>query len=208
MARMTAATRKDQIVAAVLRLADDLGPDRMTTQAVADAVGLSHAAVFRHFPTKPALWQAVAESIAARLEAAWAETLATDGAPLARLAALVRVQLRQIEASPAIPAILNSRELRSGDGGLRQVFQGLMTRFKGLLVAELDAARAAGVLRPELAPSDAAILLISLVQGLALHWSLGRREFSLLDEGGRLIGLQLGLFGTVIGADAAKGGAQ
>src|SRR5690606_25919120 len=40
-ARKAATTRKAERVVATLRLADELGPDRLTTQAVADAVGLT-----------------------------------------------------------------------------------------------------------------------------------------------------------------------
>ena len=59
MARKPADERKDEILRAALRLADELGPDRLTTNAVAEAVGLTQPAIFRHFPTKTVLWQAV-----------------------------------------------------------------------------------------------------------------------------------------------------
>jgi AcrR family transcriptional regulator len=208
MARKPAEERKDQIVAATLRLADDLGPDRITTQAVADAIGLSQAAVFRHFPTKPALWQAVAEAIAARLEAGWSVALAAESAPLARLSALVRVQLTQIETNPAIPAILHSRELSAGNGGLRQAFGRLMGQFQALLVAEIEAGQRQGAIAAGVTSKDLAVLLISLVQGMALRWSLGRRGFSLVEEGGRLIDLQLGLFGPARAAGGRKGASE
>ena len=48
--RKSAELRKAEIVAAVLDLADRIGPDRVTTGAAAAAVGVSQAALFRHFP--------------------------------------------------------------------------------------------------------------------------------------------------------------
>ncbi len=59
--RKSAERRKAEIVIVVLALADRIGPDRVTTGAVATAIGVTQAALFRHFPTKAALWQAVAE---------------------------------------------------------------------------------------------------------------------------------------------------
>ena len=47
------------IVATVVELARDCGPDAITTQAIADRRGLTHGAVFRHFPDKQAIWTAV-----------------------------------------------------------------------------------------------------------------------------------------------------
>ncbi len=54
--------------------------------------------------------------------------------------------------------------------------------------------RTQGVFRADLSAKDAAILLISLVQGLAIRWSLGQRAFSLEVEGGRLVACQINLF--------------
>jgi len=202
MVRKNAVTRKAEIVATTLRLADELGPDRLTTQAVADAVGLTQPAIFRHFPTKQSLWQAVAEMIDATMTQAWQSALADSSLPLDRLAQLIRAQLRQIEANPAIPAILHSRELQAENADLRGRIRSLMLRFQGRLRAELSAARDAGLIRGDVDPDDGAVLLISLVQGLAIRWALGNRSFALESEGARLLDVQL----TLLGADAAAEG--
>jgi AcrR family transcriptional regulator len=197
MARKTATTRKAEIVATTLRLADELGPDRLTIQAVADVVGLTQPGVFRHFPTKQALWQAVAEAIDATMTEAWQAALASSSAPLDRLALLIRTQLRQIEGNPAIPAILHSRELQTENADLRDRFRSLMMRFQGLLRVELVAARDAGLIRGDVDPDDGAVLLISLVQGLAIRWALGSRLFALEAEGARLLDAQMRSFRPV-----------
>lgn len=193
-ARKSADIRKAEIVSTMLRLADELGPDRLTTLALANAVGLTQAGIFRHFPTKQDLWLAVAAQIAQDMTLAWNACLASVTQPQDRLAALIRVQLRQIAAHPAIPAILHSRELHTENAALRAECVALMTQFQTLLVETLTEGSTAGVFRADLAPKDAAILLISLVQGLAIRWSLGRRVFSLEDEGSRLLACQLDLF--------------
>jgi hypothetical protein len=63
-----------------------------------------------------------------------------------------------------------------------------------MLQAELTRARAAGATRLDMEPEDCAILLVSLVQGLAIRWSMGNRAFSLETEGSRLLVEQLKLF--------------
>lgn len=192
--RKTADDRKAEIVATTLRLADELGPDRLTTHAVANAVGLTQPGIFRHFPTKHDLWLAVATHIAAGLSDAWAEALGQDLAPQQRLARLMQAQLGQIAANPAIPAILTSRELHSENAALRDKFTSLMQQFQAILFETLRQGQADGSFRADLDPQDAAVLLISLIQGLAIRWSLGQRTFSLKGEGGRLMDRQLALF--------------
>lgn len=194
--RKSAQERKAEILATALRLADELGPDRLTTAAIAEAVGLTQPGIFRHFPTKQALWHALAAVISARLKAAWDEALAASASPEGRIAALVQTQLNLIEAHPAIPAILFSRELRVENDALRLAFVGLMTAFHGILAGELARARKGGTVRPDLDPADGAVLLISLVQGLAMRWSLGARGFALQPEGVRLLAVQMALFTT------------
>ena len=192
--RKPAEMRKAQILTTVLRLAYELGPARLTTGTVAAAVGLTQPAIFRHFPSKQALWQAAGEHIAATMSAAWDAVLAETQTPQERIAALIAAQLRQIVAYPAIPAILHSRELQTENPALRKTFVDLMGRFRSLLAAEVASARAASLLRADVEPEDCAVLLISLVQGLAIRWSLGNRAFALEEEGARLLGVQMRLF--------------
>jgi len=191
--RQSAEERKAQIVAEVLRLADEIGPDRLSTTDVARAIGLSQPAIFRHFPTKGALWLAVAEDIADRLQRDWAEAETDANGPPARLKALIGAQLTAISETPALPSILFSRELQVDNPALRDVFRGLLGAFQGRLVSVIREMQAAGDLRHDLSPEDVAILLTSLVQGVAIRWSLGARGFSLVREGLRLFDVQLAL---------------
>jgi hypothetical protein len=43
-------------VQALLDLAFDTCPDQISTAAVTERMGLSHGALFRHFPSRDALW--------------------------------------------------------------------------------------------------------------------------------------------------------
>ncbi|MFM9844267.1 MAG: TetR/AcrR family transcriptional regulator [Dongiaceae bacterium] len=189
--RESAEVRKSEIIEAALRLAGKVGPDRLTTAAVALAVGLTQPGVFRHFPKKQDLWDAVADHISRRMEAGWAEATRRDGIPMDRLRSLVAAQLRLIQSTPAIPAILFSRERHAENAALRKVMFGLMSRFHGLVAQSIIEARDAGELGDDLDPADAAFLVIGLIQGLALRWSLSGRAFGLVEEGGRLLELQL-----------------
>lgn len=191
--RQSAEERKAQIVAEVLRLADEIGPDRLSTTDVARAVGLSQPAIFRHFPTKGALWLAVAETIAERLQSDWAAADAGAIAPHARLKALIGAQVSAISETPALPSILFSRELQVDNPALRDVFRGLLGSFQELLVTAIRDLQAAGSLRRDVSPEDVAVLLTSLVQGVAIRWTLSARGFSLVQEGLRLFDVQMAL---------------
>ncbi|PTE12915.1 TetR/AcrR family transcriptional regulator, partial [Phaeovulum veldkampii] len=137
--RKSAEDRKTEIVAAVLDLADRIGPDRLTTNDIAQEVGVTQAAIFRHFPTKAELWTAVGDAIADRLECAWRHAVNSSESPQARLKALIAAQLQQIEQTPALPAILHSRELNVDNAALRDRFRGVLMQYQAHLVANLQA---------------------------------------------------------------------
>jgi hypothetical protein len=105
-------------------------------------------------------------------------------------------QLRQIESTPAIPSILTSRELNADNAALRARFAELLSRFQGHLVTALQELVTEGLLNKETKAKDAAVLVTSLIQGVAIRWSLGSRGFTLSAEGLRLFDVLLGLLLT------------
>lgn len=192
--RKSAEARKAEIVDAALQLAAEIGPDRLTTERLASEIGLSQPGIFRHFPTKSDIWKAVAARIADMLRENAARHSREEGEPAARVQNLVVRQLAFLAATPAIPAILFSRELHAENEELRIFFVGLMENlhrhFSALVAAEIDAGRFDKTLDPD----DAATLIVALVQGLAMRWSLNARDFDLAEEGARLLKLQLDRF--------------
>jgi AcrR family transcriptional regulator len=191
--RKSAEIRKAEIVARILDLADRIGPDRVTTGSVASAVGVTQAALFRHFPSKAAMWLAVAEHVAEVLTGAWEAALAAHEAPADRLRALVGAQFDQITKTPAMPMLLFSRELNVENGDLRAAFRDRLAALHAHLLREIAAAQRDGDLRDDVAAADVAMLLTALVQGMAIRWTLGARDFSLRDEGLRVLEVQLRL---------------
>ena len=103
-------------------------------------------------------------------------------------------QLKLIHSTPAIPAILFSRELHAENDLLRKSVFYLLGRFHRALADQVAQAQASGRLRRDVDSEDIAFLLVGLVQGLTVRWSLSGRSFGLVEEGARLLDVQLGMF--------------
>lgn len=192
--RKGAEIRKQEIVEAVIRLADEVGPDRLTTEAIARDVGITQPAVFRHFPKKQTLWEAVANHISGRMQKRWARALAPRRGAEDQLQALIGAQLKFIRSNPAIPAILFSRELHSGNELLRTAFHALMGRLHAMVVRVIERGIEEGRFAQDLDVRDSAYLVLGLVQGLAVRWSVSGKNFDIVDEGERLLRLQMKAF--------------
>lgn len=189
-ARKPAAERQAEIVEATVKLAATAGPDRLSLDAVAAAVGISQPGIFRHFPTKQRLWIAVAAWIAERLTGVW-EGAETEAAPMDRLRKMVLGQLKLVRSTPAIPAILFSRTLHSENEPLRQVFEKLITAFHQRLTRQIRAAQADGSFCGDADPAQLASLVMSVVQGTILRWTVTGQRFDLVAEGMALLDLLL-----------------
>ncbi len=72
---------------------------------------------------------------------------------------------------------------------------------------QIEAGIAEGSFDPNLDANDAAAILLTLIQGLAMRWSLNARGFDLVEEGTRLFELQLKGFssGPNQGSNRASG---
>lgn len=196
--RKPAAVRQAEIVEATVRLAAGTGPDRLSLDAVANAVGISQPAIFRHFPSKRQLWLAVAGWIAQRLTGIW-EGAEAEATPVERVRKMVQGQLKLVQATPAIPAILFSRTLHSENEALRQAFETLIAAFHQRLTRQLGAAQADGCIRDDVEVGQLAALVMSVVQGTILRWTVTRQRTDLVAEGVGLVDLVL----RSVGRDAA-----
>ena len=187
--RKSAEDRKAEIVETAVRLAGELGPDRVTTQRIADAVGLTQPGIFRHFPAKTDIWLAVGEWIAPNPDKAGGREFSGDDSEDAasRLHVLVAGYLAGIARNPAIPAILFSRELHAENEQLRAHFEKVMTCRRLKFTRLVEAAQASGQMSDKTPAEDVAALVLALIQGLAMRWSLENRRFDLEAEGARLL---------------------
>lgn len=189
--RKSAQERKADIVNAVILLAGEIGPDALTIKEVSAKVGISEAAIFRHFESKNAIWEAVAYHIGQRMRIKVSAATQVANRPADEIVEFVVNHLKFIQTNPAIPAILFSRELHVANNGLRQYFAGLIESRQQYLKHLIDSAIRQGDYSATVDSNDAAYLILSLIQGLAMRWSLNDRNFNLPEEGRRLLLLLL-----------------
>jgi len=182
-------SRRAQIVDAMLAMSAERGPDRVTTRALAGCLGVTEPALYRHFPGgKAEMWRALAMTVGERMQEAWRCALASSpAAPLDRLRALAGAQLRVINDIPALPAILFSRTLHRDNAALRAGVGEVAGRFHARLEQLVSDGIEQGDVRRDLDPETGAWLIIAVLQGTAVRWSLSERGFDLEAEGRRLL---------------------
>lgn len=161
--------RRAATVEAVVDLAAEQNPSDITTTAIAQRMGLTQGALFRHFPTKDAILEAVMSWVAERLLARVDE--AADGAasPAAALEAVFMTHIDFVSEHPGVPRMLFGELQRPGETLPKRIVQALIRRYDERLRRLLEAGKAQGELDAELDVDAAAVLFIGTVQGLVMQ---------------------------------------
>ena len=190
--RLQAEERKDQIVQVVLRLVHERGADSVSTQLIADTIGRSQGAIFRHFPTKEALWTAVLAWLQQNLADVWDSALLEheDQPPLVRLEKIFLGHIGLIEKFPAIAKVVMSDDLRHRYPMLNEQFQRLHVLYNRHVTDLLDEAVRVEDLAKGTNVQDAATLYFCTIQGLGFQSAVaGLRSTRLTSHASRIFAL-------------------
>jgi AcrR family transcriptional regulator len=165
--RLSGEARRELIVQSALELAAKRGIDRVTTQDMAEAMGLTQGAIFRHFATKDDIWLAVVDWI--RGQVAQNVGRIADDDSLAALEKLFLAQTGFIAKYPAIPRLMFTDLIHSDNTAIKQTIQGIVTGFEEKVAGLLRQAKERGAVAPDLDEYGAATLFLGMIQGLAVQ---------------------------------------
>lgn len=194
--RKPAENRRSEILAATLDLAFKVGPDHVTTGMVAKQLGLSQPAIYKHFPKKEVIWQAISTDLVERIHKNIERANANNANPLGAVRHLVLGHLTFIMETPALPEIMVSRDPSGDLATTRRNIQQAMGALRASLKQHLEHAIEAGETREGLHAEDAVMLLFGVIQSLALRLIVTRDTAHLVRDGERLLQLQLTLFAS------------
>lgn len=189
--RLPTEARRAEIVAAVLHLAATQSPAHITTGDIAGELGFTQGAVFRHFPSKDAIWLAVLAWVDAELIAALERAAQEGRTPLDGLERVFMAHIRFVMAWPGVPRILFQDLQRPDDTPLKQRVRQLLGRYRQILARLFDAAARQGQVGGGLDTHAAATLFIGTIQGLVMQSMLAASPSGVEDEARRVLVLYL-----------------
>lgn len=177
--RLTSEHRQREIVAAVLALARERGPDAITTQAIADRIGVTQGAIFRHFPDKESIWLAVFAWVRTCLAEVYEAALAKGGSPLDRIEHAFLGHVAFVAANPGVPRVMFHELQYPGDSPVRAEVRAMIGGYRQGLATLFAQAQAAGEIDANLDVTMATLLFIGAVQSLVMQASLAGDETTL-----------------------------
>ena len=166
---LPAETRRAVTVEAVIELAAERDPGEITTAAIASHMKLTQGALFRHFPSKDAIWEAVMEWVAERLLARVDRAAAQAASPLAALQAIFLAHADFVAEHPGVPRMLFGELQRAEATPAKRLARTLLERYGERIRGRLEAGKAAGEVSAALDIDAGVILFVGTLQGLIMQ---------------------------------------
>ena len=165
----SAEQRRLQTVETLIDLAAEQNPNAITTQALADRMKLTQGAIFRHFPTKQAIFSGVMDWVADRLMKRIDKAITAETKAVKKLEAMFMAHITFVSKHPGIPRILFGELQQKKDSAAKQMVQKMIGQYADKLQGVMQAGQESGELRADLDTEAAAILFIGSIQGLVMQ---------------------------------------
>lgn len=175
-----ATTRQDEILARTFELLRESGMAGLTMKKVAERVGFTEPAIYRHFPNKQALLLGVAERLGGLLLGPVHEIAARrDLPPLERIERIVAHHIGLVVDTDGIPILLLAESMASAEPELSSKmagFAGAYLQIVGELAQELPSP-------PDAPPTNVRVLpVLGVAAAVALQRRLLATEKMSRDE--------------------------
>jgi len=177
--RKSTAIRKQQIIDAARKLIIKKGSEHLTVRAMAKEVGLTEAAIYRHFKSKREILSFLMNHIMDTMLHDVERTETDNTTSLDAIEQALKHHLSEIEQRKGMSFQVIAEIIGLGDKKLnKDVYEKLnfyVDRLKSLLA---EGARN-GYVREDIDLGASALLLFGMIQGLVNIWALGGYSFDL-----------------------------
>ena len=188
---LPAEERRSVTVETVLALAAEQNPSEITTAAISARMHLTQGALFRHFPSKEALWTAVMEWVAERLMQRIERAVTEAPGPLAALRSMFLAHAGFVVEHPGVPRMMFGELQRAEASAPKRMAQTLIRRYGERVRALLAAGQAAGEVAADIDLDAATTLFIGTIQGLVMQSLLAGEPERISREAPAVLALYL-----------------
>ena len=163
-AHRSSAVRRREIADVALAIFGETGLTGLTIAAIAKKVGVTDAALFRHFGSKH---DVISAAIDRAEEILFQGFPPSPEDPLDRLGEFFRARVRALRENPGVAKLMMSEHLAEVAPWATARLQGFRRRSQRFVRARIDEAGAKGMIGSHLAPGVATVLVLGAIMALA-----------------------------------------
>lgn len=174
--------RQKQIINAARKLIFKHGSEHVTVRRIAHEVGISEAAIYRHFTSKSSILSFLADYIGDLLLSYVTESKEAGGNSVEQLNAILKKQISAVEQKRGISFQVIAEIISLGDKKLNRRVLENIEKYLGNIRDLIAEGIRSGEIRKDVEPEMAALTLFGVIQGLVNVWTLSNRNFNILSR--------------------------
>ena len=167
--RLSSETRQSQIIETVIALAARQSPGQITMQEIADVMGISQGALFRHFANKESIWLAAIGWIENELLDTLEAVAKQASCPMDGLQRVFFCHIDFVITRPGVPRLIFNELQQPADSAIKAALRKLLQRYRQLISGLIVAASERQEISLNINISAAATLFLGSIQGLVMQ---------------------------------------
>ncbi|MGD9900364.1 MAG: TetR/AcrR family transcriptional regulator [Calditrichaceae bacterium] len=186
MVKLDTETRQKQIIEVSLRLIKEGGIQNMTMKRIADEVGISEQAIYRHFDSKLELLTAIIHQFDKHFVHVFSKIKAIDNSIL-QISEYIETHLTYFTQNPAAAAVIFSEEIFQNEETLVQEVKKLLEKRTQFVTELIQKGQDKGEIKSDYAADTISILILGAMRILITSWRLSKFSFDLKSRSKTII---------------------
>jgi len=181
MTRVRSSTeeRRRQIIDVARKIIATRGMEALSIRELAKEVGISEAAIYRHFPSKKDILLLLIDDIETTLLDTVEQAASEKSEPLESLENVLKAHLSYVEQRRGVSLIVISETLRLADKSLGKRMFEVVNRFLSRIEELLAQGVKSGQISQEIDLGTAALTIFAIIHTTVTLWALSNSGFSL-----------------------------
>lgn len=179
--------RQMEIVKAAIQVIAQQGYEKLTTKNLAQSIGVTDAALYRHFESKKELirmvlcyFEQVSCEVIQRINS-------LQISPLEKVSRFVLDRYEVFENDPDLPMVMFSEELFKNDPSFEENLLSIMHIHRDEVMGYIMQGQRIGQIRENLNPMHLFRMIVGSMRLLVTQWNMSRHAFNLQAEGKSLL---------------------
>ena len=179
-------TRQVEIIEAATKLIGEKGIQNVTTKHLAEEIGFSEPALYRHFSGKTEILVSVLEYFREKMRNGLDPLLAKQESGLEKVHQLIKYQFNIFTSNPAIIMVIFAETSFQYDKKLSKIVSKLLQQKKQLVINILNEGVSDGSIRNDADVEQLTSIILGSMRFNVLQWRLSNFDFDMNLKGAEL----------------------
>lgn len=180
---MEFSNRQIEIIEAATKLIGEKGIQNLTTKNLAEEIGFSEPALYRHFKGKTDIIESVLLYYKDKLGAGLNAIIGNETNGIEKIKKMITFQFNHFTNFPAVIMVIFAETSFQFDSGLSKVVKEIMESKRDMVCKIIKVGQTDGMIRNDLDADQLTTMIMGSMRITVLRWRLSDFSFDLVQEG-------------------------